>query len=261
MYPFLEINSKLKKYLVVTASCFTLLACQKIGYAPERIQSEAVVVNANTAPDSLISSFVAPYKASVDKEMNKTLAYAPVSLSKKDSKYNTAIGNMMADAVFEMANPIFEKRTGYPFDAVLLNYGGIRSGLNKGAVTTRTAYEIMPFENEIVVVELSGYQLKEMFDYLSRGTAHPIAGMQLQLHTDGSIKEARIQDQKIVDNQTYFIATSDYLQKGGDRMTFLTQPVSMLNLDYKIRNLLIDYFTKKDTIAPSSDYRFTKESL
>ncbi len=237
-----------------------IIGCKQQQYKPERIQAELVPVDINIKSDTTITSFIAPYKLSVDKAMDSVLAYAPNSLTKKDSKFNTAIGNMMADAVFELANPIFKKRTGYPFNAVLLNYGGIRSPLNQGDITTRAAFQLMPFENEVVVVELSGYQMKEMFTYLSHGTAHPISNMQIILNKDGSLQKGTIQGHDIIDNETYFVATSDYLQKGGDNMTFLEKPISILPLDYKIRNLLIDYFKKKDTIAPVRDNRFIKEN-
>jgi len=253
---------RLKKYILL-AFCYLSLHLQSCKKEPEfgleKVQSTTIPVDKNIPKDSSIVQFIAPYKSRVDTEMESTLAYAPISLSKKDSKYNTAIGNMMADAVFEMANPIFKSRTGYRFNAVLLNYGGIRAILPEGNITTRTAYEIMPFDNEVVVVELSGIQMKELFAYLSHGTAHPISGLQLLIDADNEIKEALIQGQTLIDNETYFIATSDYLQSGGDNMTFLGKPVSILPLDYKIRNLLIDYFKKNDTIAPVRDNRFLKE--
>lgn len=253
---------RLKIYNLL-AFCYLIIflhSCKKdTTYALEKVQSTTIAIDQNSAEDSTIAQIIAPYKSRVDTEMDSTLAYAPKSLSKKDSKYNTAIGNMMADAVFEMANPVFKSRTGYPFNAVLLNYGGIRSILSQGDVTTRTAFEIMPFENEVVVVELSGKQLQELFTYLSHGTAHPISGLQLTLGANNEISQALIQGQPIIENETYFIATSDYLQKGGDNMTFLGKPVSILTLDYKIRNVLIDYFKKKDTITPVRDERFIKK--
>lgn len=254
---------RLKIYILL-AFCYlmtTLQSCKKDAvFVLQKVESTTLSVDTNSAEDTSIAQIIAPYKERVDKEMDSTLAYAPKSLTKKDSKYNTAIGNMMADAVYEMANPIFKSRTGYPFNAVLLNHGGIRSILPQGAVTTRTAFEIMPFENEVVVVELSGKQMKELFAYLaSRGTAHPISGMQLILGVDNQIVDARVQGQQLIDNETYFIATSDYLQKGGDNMTFLGKPVSMLTLDYKVRNVLIDYFKKHDTIALERDQRFIKK--
>ncbi len=253
---------KLKIYIFLSFCyfCVVLTSCKKKSQLSlQKVQATTTPINKDIVEDSSIKAFLNPYKSNVDKEMDSILAFTPRSLTKKDSEYNTAIGNMMADAVFEMANPIFKSRTGYPFNAVLLNHGGIRSSLSKGAVTTRTAYQIMPFENEVVVVELSGRQMKEMFSYLEYGKAHPISGLQITLDKNGKLKEALIQGQTVIDNETYFIATSDYLQKGGDSMTFLEKPVSILNLDYKIRNLLIDYFKKKDTIAPVRDKRFTKD--
>lgn len=253
---------KLKIYTLLALCYLPLLlqSCKKDSELTlQKVQSNTILVDNNIYQDSTLLHFIAPYKNRVDAEMDSLLAFAPKSLSKKDSKYNTAIGNMMADAVFEMANPVFKSRTGYPFNAVLLNHGGIRSPLSQGAITTRTAYQIMPFENEVVVVELSGNQMKEMFTYLSYGKAHPISGLQIKLNADGTLKQALIQGQEVIDNETYFIATSDYLQKGGDGMTFLGKPVSMLTLDYKIRNVIIDYFKKEDTIAPVQDNRFTKE--
>ncbi len=239
----------------------TVVSCKKdLHYAPERIKSELITVNSNTEENAKIVSFISPYKNAIRAEMDSVLAVAPASYTKKDGKFNTAVGNMMADAVYEMTNPVFEKRAGYPFHAVLLNYGGIRSALNQGSITTGTAYELMPFENEVVVVELSGKQMKAMFQYLKNGTAHPISGMEIQLSDDGEIKKALVQGKEVADNNTYFIATNDYLMNGGDNMTFFENPISVLPLDYKIRNVLIDYFKKYDTIAPVRDNRFTRDS-
>ena len=239
----------------------TAISCKEEShYAPERIKGEIIPINQNSPTSEEITQAILPYKEAIQAEMDSVLAIAPASYTKKDGKLNTAVGNMMADAVYEMANPIFQKRTGYPFNAVLLNYGGIRSALNKGNITTRTAYELMPFENEVVVVELSGKQMRSLFEYLKGGSAHPIAGMEVQLSATGDLLRTQVQGQDIDDNETYFVATSDYLKNGGDHMTFFENPVSTLPLDYKIRNVLIDYFKKYDTIAPVRDNRFTRDS-
>jgi len=239
----------------------TISSCtNKTDYVPERIKAELLPISINTPEDKAIENFIKPYKETIESEMDSTLAFTPNSYSKNDSKYNTAIGNMMADAVFEMANPIFKKRAGYSFNAVLLNHGGIRASLNQGDITTRTAYELMPFDNEVVVVELSGKQIHKMFNYLKQGKAHPISGITFRLDSNGEIEKAQIQGQDIRDDETYFIATSDYLKNGGDHMNFFSNSVSELTLDYKIRNVLIDYFKKYDTIAPVIDNRFTKDT-
>ena len=238
----------------------TTISCNdKKSYTPERIKSDKITIDSYLTEDQSITDLIKPYKEGIQSEMDSTLAYAPKSYSKKDSKYNTAIGNMMSDAVYEIANPIYKKRTGHSFDAVLLNYGGIRSSLSQGTITTRTAYEIMPFENELIVLEMTANQIHQMFDYLKSGTAHPFTGMTLQLDNTGAISKAQIQGKDIDTTKTYFIATSDYLKNGGDNMNFFSGSKSELLLDYKIRNVLIDYFKKKDTIAPLVDNRFTRD--
>ena len=50
------------------------------------------------------------------------------------------------------------------------------------------------------------------------------------------------------ENKTYYVATSDYLANGGDNMIFFRDSKIKYDLDYKIRNLFIDYFKEIDTI-------------
>ena len=68
------------------------------------------------------------------------------------------------------------KMSGKNIDIVLLNNGGIRSIISKGNISEKTAFELMPFENSIVVLELKWhYQLIKMIDYLRKvKLQHPI---------------------------------------------------------------------------------------
>ena len=83
--------------------------------------------------------------------------------------------------------------------------------------------------------------------------------MQLILNSENELASATLNGNAIEDGKTYFIATNDYLQQGGDGMVFFTNPKSTTILDYKMRSILIDHFTKQDTIAPIRDNRFIKE--
>lgn len=237
---------------------FLLVGCKQSQATLTTIKGKQLGITDTIVPNEAVLNYIAPYKKRIDEEMNAVLAYAPASLSKSDGPYNTAIGNMMADAVLELSDPIFYKKTGKHIDGVLLNHGGIRAVLRQGAVTMGSAYEIMPFENSIIVVEITSEEAQQMFDYLKTGKAHPIANMQLVLNKDETIYSATINGKPIEAGKTYFIATNDYLQQGGDGMVFLSNPKSMEVLDYKIRNVLIDYFKERDTIAPVRDNRFIK---
>lgn len=235
------------------------VSCKKENFSVTRIEGKQLEVNSAIPPDDSISQFIAPYKEHIDKEMNAILSYSPVNLVKTDGELNTALGNLMADAVMELGNPIFEKRTGHSVDLVLLNHGGIRSSIQKGDVTTRTAFQLMPFENEVVVAEMKGKVVRKLVLYLiDSGTAHPVSGVELVLNPDNSIKKLLIQGEPLNEDQSYFVATNDYLFQGGDNMVFFQEADEVVSLNYKIRNLLIDYFKKQDTLAPVRDGRFIR---
>ena len=206
-----------------------------------------------------IEYIITPYKENLDKTMNEVLSFSMDTYSKNDGDYNTAVGNLMADAVFELTSPLFKSRTGKNIDMVLLNHGGIRSNLPKGNITTKTAYSLMPFENSIVVTALKGSVILEMTNYLkSFKKAHPISGLELVLNADNSYQKILVGGKSVDSEKTYYVATNDYLYKGGDRMDFFKKSDTLYDLNYKIRNVLLDYFTKNDTLSPTIDQRFIK---
>lgn len=222
-----------------------------------KIEGKRIEINADIPSNDSIENFIAPYREHINKSLDSVLAYSVETYSKNDGDFNTALGNLMVDALMEQSKPIFKKRTGHEIDMALLNHGGIRSILPKGDVTIRTAYNLMPFENSSVVVALKGKYVNELVEYLSKAKrAHPIAGLQLTLTKDYDVQSATINGLPIDENRTYYVLTNDYLYNGGDHMNFFKKGDSLYVLDYKIRNALIDYFSKKDTLRPTIDDRF-----
>ncbi|WP_299365845.1 5'-nucleotidase C-terminal domain-containing protein [Winogradskyella sp.] len=226
----------------------------------QRIEGNRIEIDENISSSQTIEDYIKPYRAHVNKNLDSIISYAPDTYSKSDGELNTAIGNLMADAVYSESNPVFHKRTGKNIDFVLLNHGGIRSIISEGNITMRTAYEIMPFENSIVVVELKGIQINKMLSYLSKAKkAHPVSKqIQITLDDNFEVEKALINNKPISKDQTYYLATNDYLYNGGNDMTFFHPNDSVYGLDYKVRNILIDYFKKTDTINPKIDSRFVK---
>ncbi|WP_452600113.1 5'-nucleotidase C-terminal domain-containing protein [Pontimicrobium sp. MEBiC01747] len=234
-------------------------ACKEEPLVITKIEGKQISIKDTLKIDQSIEAIIKPYRDKVNNDMNEVISYAPETYSKSNGDLNTAIGNLMADIVYEQGNFVFNKRTGKNIDAVILNHGGIRSIISKGNITTRTAFEVMPFENSIVVAALKGQQVDSMMYYLSKAKrAHPVNGIKLTLDKNYDITEALINGKAIDTNKTYYIATNDYLYNGGDRMRFFRPNDSLYVLDYKIRNAMIDYFKRVDTIKPVIDDRFTQ---
>ncbi|RCT54454.1 5'-nucleotidase C-terminal domain-containing protein [Winogradskyella sp. KYW1333] len=245
------------KHVILLFFTVAFLSCVE-DYHLTKIKGKRIEINNEINGDKSIEEFVKPFRENVNKNLDSVISFALQTYSKSDGEYNTAIGNLMADAVFEEANPLFNKQTGQNIDFVILNHGGIRSIIPKGNITTRTAYKVMPFENSTVVVSLKGTQINEMLKYLSMAKrAHPLSKqVHITLDKDFQVTSASINNQPIDADRTYYVATNDYLYNGGDRMSFFHPNDSLYVLDYKIRNVLIDYFKKRDTISPKIDNRF-----
>ena len=245
------------KHFVIFITLLVLGSCKKeTKHLTELTGRQIAIDSSNILVDS-IQDFITPYHNRVEQVLDSTIAYAPFTISKTDGKFNTTAGNLMADIVMSETNTIFQKRTGNSIDFVLLNHGGIRSIISKGNVTARTAYEVMPFENSVVVVELKAESLLKMVDYLIKAKrAHPVAGIQLILNKDNTVNTFTIGGKPIDMNRNYFVATSDYLVTGGDNMDFFKDAVSKTETDYKIRNAMIDFFSKVDTLSPKVDLRY-----
>ena len=191
--------------------------------------------------------------------MNTPISYSPKIYKKNDGELNSTLSNMFADATYEMSNPVFNKMSGENIDIVLLNNGGIRSIISKGNISEKTAFELMPFENSIVVLELSGLSIIKMIDYLRKvKLQHPISGLQITLNNDYSVNEVKINGVSIENEKKYYVATTDYLLEGGDKMYFLAETTKTTDINYKMRDILIDYFKKYDTLKLKSDNRFTR---
>ena len=236
---------------------FVFLNCKEEKSQLYKIEGKQIQISDTISIDSKIEAFVKPFRDNIQKDLDSVLAYSTSTFSKNDGELNTALGNFMVDAMYSEANPVFKSRTGHDIDMVLLNHGGIRSSLNKGNVSKRTAFQLMPFENDVVVIALKGTQIDSLIDYLRRAKrANPISKLKVVLNKDFKVVEAKIKGEKINQNKTYYVATSDYLYNGGDNMRFFKPNDSVYYLNYKIRNALIDKFNKLDTINPVIDDRF-----
>ncbi len=245
------------KQFVLFVTINGVLSCVNPVQNPTEIKVKQLPVSSDYQSVESIDSFVTPYRNRINTVLDSTLAYVTTDLVKDDGKLNTSAGNFMADAVLEQANPIFKARTGKNIDFVVLNHGGIRAIVSKGKVNARTAYQIMPFENYIVVVEMQGKAVQDLLRFLAKsGRAHPIANMELVLDSKGNYLKTVINGKPFDETATYYVASNDYLIQGGDDMGFFKNRTSVTNTDYLVRNAIIDYFKKVDTINAKPDNRF-----
>lgn len=245
------------KQFVILFSLLITFACKHKKPTIQKIKAKQLKIDSTIQKNNKISTLIAPYKKHLDSKLDDVICFTPRDLTRIDGVLESSLGNLMADICFTEGNNITKVKFNKIADFVLLNYGGIRAPIPKGNITIKNAFEVMPFENELVLLELPGLKVKELLNYLSaHKKAHPISNLSLVLKND-SYQNVLINNSPFDENKSYFILTSDYLQQGGDKMSFLKAPIQLHKTGYKIRTALIDYFKKKDTVFPLLDNRFS----
>ena len=153
--------------------------------------------------------------------MNEKISYTPIELNKKGE--NSNLGNLLADYTYQ-AGEKWAKENGIPsVDASVINIGGIRSIIAKGDILLKHIFEVMPFENEIVIVEMKGEDLNGLFDYyLHTKKNNPVSKLNIEVEKNQLVKTL-INGEKPQNGKTYYIVTSDYLALGGDNMKFFSK--------------------------------------
>ncbi len=189
--------------------------------------------------DPEVDSVIGIYREALEETMNRVVAHSARYMQKASPE--GLLNNFVADLVYETGRQIYEPADGKPIDFCLLNYGGLRTTIPQGPVTLSRVFELMPFDNEMVVITLSPEKTREALDYLaaaSRGM--PISGLRIVIE-DERIKEASIGGEPFAGDRNYKVLTSDYLAGGGDNMVFFLNPIDSEPLDMKIRDAIIEY--------------------
>jgi 2',3'-cyclic-nucleotide 2'-phosphodiesterase (5'-nucleotidase family) len=223
--------------------------------------------------DSATAAMIAPYKDSLDRIMNEVLVVSDQAMPKERDKTETLLGNFTADVVLwkartlncDMAGTKGNSASPAPCaDLCLLNTGGLRSSLPQGKITRGNMFELMPFDNEIVIVTLSGKKTWELLHYVGATGGQPMAGIKMGLKADKSPGTVLIQGMPLDTSKIYQVATSDYLANGGDKMDFFKKPIAITSTGIKIRDALIDFCLaenkKGNQLHPHLDERIYYET-
>lgn len=237
-------------HFVFFLTLFFFISCSSRKNTLYEIKGSQTNINPDFDSNKKIEDFILPYRNHIEKDLDSVLAFSPLTLEKKKDVWETNIGNLMAKITYDLCNPVFESREGKEIDFCLLNNGGIRAIIPEGDVTARTAYNVMPFENSAMVVGLTGKEVFDLADYyLAEMKPHPLYGISIYTNSDYTkVLDIMIQGKPIALNKVYYVVTNDYLANGGDKMNFLKKSTIKYELDYKIRNILIDYFKSVDTL-------------
>jgi len=138
-----------------------------------------------------------------------------------------------------------------------MNRGGLRVNLPKGDIKVINIFELMPFENDLILVKISGEKLLEGVATILE-KKHAFLGLRIKAEKN-KIPEVTINNVAIDKTKIYTVVTSDYLAYGGDNFIFFKALVVMEKSNLKIRDAIIKYCNylteSKKQIIPYTDGR------
>lgn len=244
----------LKYFLLVSVIIFSI-SCKSSFYLSNTKVSQ-VKIDSNLKADTAIINFYAPYKRSLDSQMSTVLVYSDIELTK--SQPESALSNFFSDAISTTC-----KSNNISFDFALPSTnGGIRTSLPKGAITRRHAFELMPFENELVVLTLKAESVEKLVQYIVDKGGQPVSDIQINAKKSGK-PEFKIAGKEFINSGYYKVLTSDYLANGGDGIDAFKEAVKRENTNIKVRDAIIDYmiYVNKSgkTLNPQKDGRIIIE--
>ena len=211
-----------------------LLSCNKHLYV-QQTSPQHVIINDN-ATDSQIVKTIQPYKQSLDGKMHEVIGTTPVALTKNTPE--STLGNFFAEAVFDRVKHLPNVDTVNTF--AMFNNGGLRTSVPQGNIMVGSMYELMPFENKLVLVKISSDRLLKLLNFIVEKDGAPVAGIRFTIADKKPINIV-INGKPFDANATYYVATSDYLAGGGDKFFSSDENNSIVKTDFLLRDILIDY--------------------
>jgi len=241
------------KFLFIGIALVSLTACKTASWQVADVKTRKnISINNEINSDEKFARFIEPYTDKLNKEMNQKISHTNVDLTKEGD--NSNLGNLLADYTFDGANEWANKNIGKNVDTALINIGGIRTTIGKGDILLKNVFEVMPFENEVIIMKMKGSDMQGLFDYYAKNQKNnPVSHLYIETN-NGVFSKGLINGKDVDQSKIYYIATSDYLALGGDNMKFFSAG-EMIPTGIKLRDLFIEYFKKNQEINPQEDIR------
>jgi 2',3'-cyclic-nucleotide 2'-phosphodiesterase (5'-nucleotidase family) len=222
--------------VVFLLGCHTLRVT-KVETTNIRLDSTLTVV-----PDARVESVIVPYRTRLMKDMGEVLCISNVPLF--GGRPESLLTNFCADLLQSESDSVCMSR--YPdihISVSMVNRGGLRVPIPKGEVKVQDMFELMPFENEVVFLKLSGLDLRRFIDHMASRGGEGVSGMRFGIRENKGVNP-EIAGKPLDDSKFYWLATSDYIANGGDGSAILKGITERISTGVKFRDMFINHLRK-----------------
>ena len=202
----------------------------------------------SVAPDPAVQAVRDRYGKEVAAEFGKVVGVLAAPLRKERGYRSSTPGNWMADVI---------RRTGEA-EIGFMNKGGIRTDLEAGEITYADVFRLMPFDNAILSMDLTGAQVRAL---LERHATVPVlewSGLDVEIEHDGDARRlgrVEVNGAPLVDAKTYRVATHGYLAGGGDGFEMFREGRAIRETGILTRDALAADLKERSPLTPPDDQR------
>lgn len=245
-------HNDMKKLFFLALLCGSLglfTACHRQAKITN-VETSHYTIDATTdaEADSSYEAVLSKYRDQMHDQLCEVIGYATEDMNVRRPECNMV--NWTADALLSEA----KKYCPMSVDMALVNIGGVRCNWAKGELTRENVFELMPFDNELVVLTLKGEDLLELCQVFAEVGGEGVSGLRMSAE-DRQLINASIDGNDIDPTGLYTIATSDYLAGGKDKLEPLTRRVELWNSHMRIRDLYIEYIVEHPQVVAAVDGR------
>lgn len=243
----LKTSSRIRFTTLASLLLLSLAGCSSLRLSGVDEQQYVLDDSTHAAIDSSVYRSALPFREQLEKQMKEVLCTSAVVMEKGTP--DGALGNFVADVCLEMGNRRL-KETGMEStrsaDLVILNNGGLRRPLPAGPVCLGDFYEVMPFENQLVVLTCDGRLLQQICEFIASKGGTPVSGIGFTIGlTSGKPISINVQGIPLDTSATYRVMTADYLANGGDQFDLFKSAERREDTGLKIRDALIAFAREK----------------
>jgi 2',3'-cyclic-nucleotide 2'-phosphodiesterase (5'-nucleotidase family) len=208
-------------------------------------------------PEPATKAVADGWMARLDDYAREKVGQAPAALTRAYGE-SAPLGNLVADAILAAAPEA---------QLAFTNSGGIRSDIQKGPVTKGDVLSAFPFPNELVLLDLTGRQIRRLLEHaagLTNGVLQASHGFVMRYDPSRPaaqrVLSATLNGQPLKDEQTYRVATSSFLADGGDGFSTFTEGRNrQLRSGYFISDAIIEHFRRTPALSHLDEARIVDQ--
>lgn len=196
-----------------------------------------------------IESVIRPYRDVMNRTIKEEIGVSKGYFGRyRTNDAESALNNLIADATLWAARKVRKD-----VDFAVMSSGTPRNPISEGTITVEDVFYALPFDNKIVIMEVTGEQAHQMLEIQRRPTDHKRHAFSNASYTltknFGPIKDVTIGGKPLDPKGKYVVAVNDYMAEGSSGFTMLPgaprKDTGLLQ-----RDSLIEFIKSQRTITP-----------